>query len=277
MVHGSWLTSGVETFEVVVAAAHHAVVDVAHPIVLSKRKGQSDDNHDEVGRFVAENGLEQHDDDDGNEESYHRHDGLPLVFHLVLARNFVIQRQGRLVVYSHLEQQTIDGSCSREQVGHDHQDGVLSGKDGDEAEQEGHDEYGAVEVVLSAQQRENVLFVHHEQVDVVALGTHDLGQVDGTEEDEGVEAPEVALEGRLVDVTEGYHEREEQDDADALDETAADGLVAHGTLDFKLQVFSHLSEAVQGLELADVLEIGLLLFADFIVDERHLQVSVDDE
>ena len=121
-------------------------------------------------------------------------------------------------------------------------------KDGDECDEEGQQQYGTIVVVLGAQQREDVLFVHHQQVDIVAFGTHHLGEVDGTEEDEAVEAEEIALEAGLVDVEEGDGQREEGDEADALDETATDGLVAHGALDFQLQVFANLSEAVQCLE-----------------------------
>ena len=119
--------------------------------------------------------------------------------------------------------------------------------------------------------------MNHQEVDIVAFGTHHLGEVDGTEEHEAVEAEEVALEAGVVDVEEGDGQREEGDEAHTLDESATDGLVAHGALDFQLQVFANLSEAVQRLELRHVFQLGLLLFADFIVDERHLHATIDSK
>ena len=119
--------------------------------------------------------------------------------------------------------------------------------------------------------------MHHQQIDIVTLRTHHLCEVDGTEEHEAVEAEEVALEAGVVDVEEGDGQREEGDEAHTLDESATDGLVAHGALDFQLQVFANLSEAVQRLEFRHVFQLGLLFFADFIVDERRLHATIDSK
>ena len=91
--------------------------------------------------------------------------------------------------------------------------------------------------------------MHHQQIDIVAFRTHHFREVDSAEEHKAVEAEEVALERATVDIEEGDGQREERDEAHTLDETGTNGLVAHGALDFQFQIFSNLSEAVQGLEL----------------------------
>ena len=119
--------------------------------------------------------------------------------------------------------------------------------------------------------------MNHQQVDVVAFGTHDLCEVDGAEEDEGVETPEIALERRVVSTGEGDDQREEGDDEHALNKARANGFVAHGALDFQFQVLADLSETLQGPELRDVLQVRLLVLGNLVVDEVHLQVAVDEE
>ena len=101
--------------------------------------------------------------------------------------------------------------------------------------------------------------MNHEQVNVVALGTHDLDQIDGSKEHETVEAPDVGGETAVVDVGERQHEAEHGDDEDTLYETLLDGLVAQGALHFELQVFAYLTETVEEGELRDAFQVGLLL------------------
>ena len=71
-LHGYWLLAGcVESFKVVVATQHHATVDVTHPIRLGKCECQSDDDKHQIGDFIAEDGLQQHDNSDRHKEADH--------------------------------------------------------------------------------------------------------------------------------------------------------------------------------------------------------------
>ena len=118
--------------------------------------------------------------------------------------------------------------------------------------------------------------MHHEQVNIVAFGSHDLDEVDGSEEHEAIETPDVGGEPSVIDISERQQQTEHGDDEYALDETLLDGFVAQGALHFELQVFAYLSETVEEGELRDVLQLGLLVAGDLLVDEVQLQTSVDD-
>ena len=107
--------------------------------------------------------------------------------------------------------------------------------------------------------------MNHEQVNVIAFRTHYLCQVYGSEENEGIETEEIALERTVVDIEETDGQREEYDKADTLYKSRAYGLIAHCALYFQFQIFANLTEAVKSLELRDVLELGLFFFADFII------------
>src|SRR5574344_2003866 len=54
----SLLSRSMESFDVLISAAHHAGVDVAQPIGMGDSGSQSKDNHDDVAHGVAEDGSE---------------------------------------------------------------------------------------------------------------------------------------------------------------------------------------------------------------------------
>ena len=119
--------------------------------------------------------------------------------------------------------------------------------------------------------------MHHQQVDIVTFRSHHLHQVDGTEEHEAVETPDVAGEVAGIGIRIGYHQGQHGDDGNTLDEAGAYRLVAHRTLDLQFEVLTDLSEAVESRKLRDVSQLGLLLFRYLIMDQAHLQGAVDDE
>ena len=126
----------VKAFEVLIAALHHAVIDIAQPVRLCQGEDETGDKENPVSYGLIEDGLQQQCLDDGYEHGGQRNDGLPLVFHLVLASNLLVQGQGGLVIDGHLQQHEIDRARSREEVCQHHQYGELARKDGYQREDE---------------------------------------------------------------------------------------------------------------------------------------------
>ena len=93
-----------EAFEVLIATQHHATVDAAQPVGLGERDGQTAEEENPVGDICREDELQQADDDDWRKHRRHGDDDLPLVLHLVLARQLLVERQRLLVVDGHLEE-----------------------------------------------------------------------------------------------------------------------------------------------------------------------------
>ena len=92
-----------ESFEVLVASNHHAAVDAAQPVGLGEGDGYACDEENPVGNISGEDDLQQTDDDNRCKHGGHGDDDLPLVLHLVLARQLLVEGQRLFVVNGHLE------------------------------------------------------------------------------------------------------------------------------------------------------------------------------
>ena len=93
-----------EAFKVLVATHHHTAIDVAQPVRLGECDGYACDEENPVGYIGREDELQQSDNNNRCKHRRHGDDNLPLILHLVLARQLLIERQRLFVIDSHLEE-----------------------------------------------------------------------------------------------------------------------------------------------------------------------------
>ena len=80
-----------KTFKVRIPPAHHAHIDIPHPIGFGEGECQSDDNQQCVRYGCIEDGLKKENEYDGDKHRHQRKNALPFVAQLVLAGNLLVE------------------------------------------------------------------------------------------------------------------------------------------------------------------------------------------
>ena len=93
-----------ESFDVLISAAHHASVDIPQPIRMGGSHSHTKDYHYRVSESVAEYSCEGKCYEHGDEEHHQLDDELQRVLEVALRRNLLVERQRLLVIHSQLEE-----------------------------------------------------------------------------------------------------------------------------------------------------------------------------
>ena len=171
----------------------------------------------------------------------------------------------------------MDQTTSQTHVGGHHQPGELACEDCWQHDEEGDEQGDGVEPEFGLEQGDDILLVHHEQVDVVALLSHEFRERGDTEERKAVDAPEVGHERAVIDIGIGRERGEDDDQRETHDTATPHGTITHGGLELYLQIFTNQTETIQETELRDMLQGTLFLPGDLLIDILELEVAIDEE
>ena len=266
-----------ESLEVLITAFHHALVDVSDPQRVGEDEGQPEQAHEDVGLLKTYQDIANSHNDDGAEEGHHLDGELHAVLEVALGCHLLLQGQRLLVIDGELEDDEMEESSCQQHIGRQHQEGKLTIEDGREHDEIGNNEYSTVEPKLGLEQGDDILAVHHQQVDVVAFLSHDLDQCGDAIDGKTVDAPEVEHHIIVIDGCIGDEQGEHDNQRETHDAARAHRLVAHVRLGLYLQVFADESEAVEEGELRDMLQRLLGFLGDLFIDILELEVAVDKE
>ena len=240
-------------------------------------EGQTQQCHEDVSGGLTNQSEACADNDTWCTERQHLDDQLPTVLEVGAVGDLQLQGDGLFVIDSQLEDNEMDQTTSQTHVGDHHQPGELACEDCWQHDEEGDEQGDGVEPEFGLEQGDDVLLVHHEQVDVIALLSHELRERGDTEERKAVDAPEVGHERAVIDIGIGRERGEDDDQRETHDTATPHGTITHGGLELYLQVFANDSETVEETKLRDMLQGAFFLLGDLLIDKPELEETIDEE
>jgi hypothetical protein len=126
------------------------------------------------------------------------------------------------------------------------------------------------------EQLQDILATYHQAINVISLIAHHLHQKHGSENHEIVQAPEVSHILCIVYVGQRNQYAQNKYDRNGIDKSLSNVLVAHGRLDFQLNVLTHFASFFQKGIVFGSICFCLFHLRQFLPNVRELHFSVDE-